>query len=1147
MSCNVDIASGEVFKECIDIDLSGLIGITFSRLYSSTSKKSSILGFGWSHSFDIWLTVNKEGLLIHQGYDGDTFYTWKECDGSKGPQVKRGTRTINLYFPDCSQRHFALDSTTDNKFLLEGLQDNNENAINLKYDKGKLVSISDPEGRRLIFEYTLGGFLKKLVLTHSMSQQKRIDLASYKINDSGDLISVTDSRDYTEQYEYVDHLLVRYTNKTGGTSFYAYDEQRRCCFSWQDGESLIRINEYDANRKATLVTDSYGRRTVNRFNDAGLLIEQTDVLGHTVQSYYDDDGGLVAMVDSFGLLEETATYDADKRQLKRVEPGGIEIVTEFDAAGRVIRTGMLPENFRSYEFDTNGNIRELMSSDGSTWKFAYSDKGKTIKVADPLGYEIKIQVSQTGDRLRVEDFSGTLEEQTFDVFGNMLSHSDGSGRRALFKYMGPDCLHEEILPDGRKLTYMYDGEGDLSKQTDSQGRVERFVHDQFGSRVAEIDTAGNISRFEYDKEYNLRRIINNKGEAFQIIYDFLDNEVERRFFDGHVEKFVNDERGRRRCIIDGNGRVTKLDYDEGDRVIRQTLPDGTVQEFFWDTSGRIEAITAENDSVQGSETQSLSMLCNDQELIILEEHDGLSIERDYDPCGHLIAVRDGWDGETIYRRSQRYFLDTLVEAGREFIFRWDSEGFLKEILLPNGMRQAFIIDANGRLIDRRLIGSSGNTLVSRRFRYDDGDHIIETNDSIRGVLEHKYDQLGRLTDIIDSSGNVIEFYRYDANSNLVMSHLGNTSISTGDRVIKANGWQYEYDEAGNRIRRFDGKEKWQYEYDGDGQLSRVLKDDNVIANYDYDLLNRRFRKLTQENEYIFLYDGYALRAEQKDNFLIRYIYIPGIEVPLAFYIDDRWYYFSIDQLGTPTEIWDEDGELCCIVNTGVYGTNRQVSPVTSVPIDIPFLFPGQYYDLETGLCYNNFRYYDPETTNYLSSDPLSILSELNHYIYPRDPLTMIDPEGLLELVFRCDNTPKFIWGHCRKWAAQLRIEAMNRALQNRQLKKCNTKCLRTKQRDYWKKNCGEDPGPNYDIDHFIELQAGGYDKCCANLVAMESSLNQTGMRTSIGNMLKDVNKVIPKGTKIAIKGCSAGKKCKNKNKVFKRSPKKDCEKAEPIC
>jgi RHS repeat-associated protein len=58
---------------------------------------------------------------------------------------------------------------------------------------------------------------------------------------------------------------------------------------------------------------------------------------------------------------------------------------------------------------------------------------------------------------------------------------------------------------------------------------------------------------------------------------------------------------------------------------------------------------------------------------------------------------------------------------------------------------------------------------------------------------------------------------------------------------------------------------------------------------------------------------------------------------------------------------------------------------------VPFLYPGQYVDVETGLAYNRFRYYDVESGNYLSQDPIGLMgNNPTFYGYVSNSVTQLD-------------------------------------------------------------------------------------------------------------------------------------------------------------
>ena len=68
----------------------------------------------------------------------------------------------------------------------------------------------------------------------------------------------------------------------------------------------------------------------------------------------------------------------------------------------------------------------------------------------------------------------------------------------------------------------------------------------------------------------------------------------------------------------------------------------------------------------------------------------------------------------------------------------------------------------------------------------------------------------------------------------------------------------------------------------------------------------------------------------------------------------------------------------------------QVSPDELQPIR----FQGQYFDEETGLHYNRFRYYDPDVGMFTSRDPIGLMGGDNVFAYAPNPTGWIDPLGL---------------------------------------------------------------------------------------------------------------------------------------------------------
>ena len=135
----------------------------------------------------------------------------------------------------------------------------------------------------------------------------------------------------------------------------------------------------------------------------------------------------------------------------------------------------------------------------------------------------------------------------------------------------------------------------------------------------------------------------------------------------------------------------------------------------------------------------------------------------------------------------------------------------------------------------------------------------------------------------------------------------------------------------------------------------------------------------------------AAKGEPAPESLITWIFQDDF-IPRARITKDGIYSIMTDYLGTPAEAYDDSGTLVwkreLDINGNVMPEGKDRYGRTMEDIGeknfIPFRFQGQYEDEETGLYYNRFRYYNPETGQYTQQDPIGLAGgnpTLYGYVY----------------------------------------------------------------------------------------------------------------------------------------------------------------------
>ena len=365
-----------------------------------------------------------------------------------------------------------------------------------------------------------------------------------------------------------------------------------------------------------------------------------------------------------------------------------------------------------------------------------------------------------------------------------------------------------------------------------------------------------------------------------------------------------------------------------------------------------------------------------------ESVDGREVASRYDLLGRRVWRRtpQGAESRWEYGADDR---PAALRAGEHVLsFDYDAVGRETERRIGPDTVLSQTWDQGYRLTGQTVAGRSG-TVQRRSFAYRPDSSLAAVSDLLGGDRRYDVDAAGRVTAV--TTGDLTEQWDY-----------------AGTLLRRARRLRYEHDEAGRVVRRqrstpSGGTRIWRYAWNGENRLVGVVTPDQTRWRYRYDAFGRRTAKerLTADGAVAervdFAWDGFTLAEQTSAAGAVAWDWAEDGFRALTQResVDERFYAIVTDLVGSPTELVAPDGTVARSARASLWGSTTATGPA-----DCPLRFPGQYHDPESGLDYNQQRYYDPEAARYLSPDPLGLAGGPDPHGYVPDPTRWIDPLGL---------------------------------------------------------------------------------------------------------------------------------------------------------
>ncbi|MDX7938878.1 RHS repeat-associated core domain-containing protein [Acinetobacter baumannii] len=880
-------------------------------------------------------------------------------------------------------------------------------------------------------------------------------LARYDYDTQGNLIKAIDQNGHTRTYEYnYFHQLTRYTDRTGRGQNIRYestDAKAKAIEEWADDGSFHTKLKWHPRLRQVAVYDAYDVPTYYYFDLNGFTYRTRLADGR--ESWYSRDGKkrITRQIDFEGR-ETQQEYNDQDQLVKIVQPNGGVIRFAYDEQDNLVEIKDPEGSIWKREYDENGNLNKEINPLGHITQYKYNNDNQLVEVIDAKGGVKKIQYNELGQMISYTDCSGKSSTWEYDEDGVLTAEQTANNKVVQYFYStkGRDKgqLQSIIYPDGLKEYFEHDEEGRLLKHTDTKGLVTEYKYNQVGLLEQRIDANRHSVAYQWDKQGRIQKLINQNQAEYLFGYNPYGYLIREQAFDGEEKHYSYNENGRIFQIRQPN-ILTQFDYYADGQIASKSfthLHTGQKQTEQFDYNLNSQLSRASNEVSQiDFYRNALGQLVREHQHYKIPELKPLTavLRYEYDELGNLIkTIRP--DGQTlnhlVYGSGHIYAIglnnQEVVSFQRDDLHRETTR------LLANGLIQTKQYNDVG-LLSSQLIQPEQETQdylqyqAHRYYQYDQNYLLSQVEDSRLGKLNYQYDPIGRL--IAAQSLHKAESFSFDPAGNLIDTDSVLSPAQIKNNLIKSyKGKHYQYDAQGNVTEIIQAGKNLKLTWDNQ---NRLIRSDNngLVTEYGYDVFGRRLYKKISNELTLFGWDGDLMIWESfksaQTNYTKHYIYEPDSFVPLlqagykdfiqlietpdyqeyqtkpySIYKDPVWNrnlgkertaleqftFYHCDQVGTPQTMTNIRGECVWEILQDTWGA---VSQIKALNQDNPFeqnnlRFQGQYYDQETELHYNRYRYYEPHSARYVSKDPIGLEGGMNTSSYVSDPNQWIDPKGL---------------------------------------------------------------------------------------------------------------------------------------------------------